>query len=80
MRADSIFKKLKVWSKDENGKDILISLKKADVGAIYLGNANTEFSVKSGTENQTDAIIRKTGVYLKESGGVGTVQHVDLAV
>lgn len=78
--ADSIFKKLKVWSKDENGKDILISLKKADVGAIYLGNANTEFSVKSGTENQTDAIIRKTGVYLKESGGVGTVQHVDLAV
>ncbi|MBP3421949.1 MAG: hypothetical protein J6K37_06750 [Lachnospiraceae bacterium] len=78
--ADSIFKKLKVWSKDENGKDILISLKKVDVGAIYLGNANTEFSMKSGIENQTDAIIRKTGVYLKESGGVGTVQHVDLAV
>lgn len=78
--ADSIFKKLKVWSKDENGKDILISLKKADVGAIYLGNANTEFSMKSGIENQTDAIIRKTGVYLRESGGVGTVQHVDLAV
>ena len=78
--ADSVFKKLKVWSKDENGKDILISLKKADVGAIYLGNANTEFSVKSGIENQTDAIIRKTGIYLKESGGAGTVQHVDLAV
>ena len=78
--ADSVFKKLKVWSKDENGKDILISLKKADVGAIYLGNANTEFSMKSGLENRTDAIIRKTGVYLKESGGVGTVQHVDLAV
>ncbi len=78
--ADSIFKKLKVWSKDENGKDILISLKKADVGAIYLGNANTEFSMKSGVENKTDAIIRKTGIYLKESGGVGTVQHVDLAV
>lgn len=78
--ADSIFKKLKVWSKDENGKDILISLKKADVGAIYLGNANTEFSMKSGIENQTDAIIRKTGIYLKESGGAGTVQHVDLAV
>lgn len=78
--ADSVFKKLKVWSKDENGKDILISLKKADVGAIYLGNANTEFSMKSGLENRTDAIIRKSGVYLKESGGVGTVQHVDLAV
>ncbi|MBQ8188360.1 MAG: hypothetical protein IJZ44_01120 [Lachnospiraceae bacterium] len=78
--ADSVFKKLKVWSKDEKGNDILIDLKKADVGAIYLGNANTEFSVKSGLENRTDAIIRKTGVYLKESGSVGTVQHVDLAV
>jgi hypothetical protein len=78
--ADSVFKKLKVWSKDEKGNDILIDLKKVDVGAIYLGNANTEFSMKSGLENRTDAINRKTGVYLKESGGVGTVQHVDLAV
>lgn len=78
--ADSVFNKLKVWSKDEDGNDVLIDLKKADVGAIYLGNANTEFSMKSGAEDKTDAIIRKTGIYLKESGGVGTVQHVDLAV
>lgn len=78
--ADSVFKRLKIWSKDENGKDVLIDLKKADVGAIYLGNAATEFSVKSGLNNVTDAIVRKTGIYLKESGGVGTVQHVDLAV
>lgn len=78
--ADSIFKDLKIWTKDENGKDVLMNLKDADVGAIYLGNAQTEFSLNNQATQQTNGIIRKTGIYLKESGGVGTVQHVDLAV
>lgn len=78
--ADSIFKDLKIWTKDENGKDVLMNLKDADVGAIYLGSAETEFSLNNQATQQTNGIIRKTGVYLKESGGVGTVQHVDLAV
>lgn len=77
---DDIFSKLKVWMKDENGEDILLSLKDADIGAIYLGNANTEYSFKDEALN-TQAVLRKTGVYLKESTGkVGTVSHVDLAV
>ena len=78
--ADSVFKDLKIWTKEEDGKDVLLDLKKADVGAIYLGNANTEFSLKSEDNRNTNAIIRKTGIYLKESGGAGTLQHVDLAV
>lgn len=75
---DSVFDKLKVWTMDENGKKSLISLQKADVGAIYLGHVGTEFSLKDGYD-RTNALIRSTGVYLKESGGVGTVQQVDLA-
>lgn len=78
--GDSIFKDLKIWTKDEDGNDVLIDLLEADVGAIYLGNAETEFSLKNAENNDTNGIIRKTGIYLKESGGVGTVQHVDLAV
>jgi O6-methylguanine-DNA--protein-cysteine methyltransferase len=78
--ADSVFKNLKIWTKDEDGKDVLMDLKKADVGAIYLGNVDTQFSLNNLETNQTNGIVRKTGVYLKESGGVGTVQHVDLAV
>lgn len=35
--ADAIFSKLKVWTKDVKGNSILMSLKDADVGAIYLG-------------------------------------------
>ncbi|SFH52307.1 hypothetical protein SAMN04487830_10143 [Pseudobutyrivibrio sp. OR37] len=77
---DTIFNKLKVWTKDEEGNDKLLSLKEADVGAIYLGNINTEFSYKDGIGN-TDAVLRKSGIYLKEStGAAGTVAHVDLAL
>jgi len=77
---DSIFDKLKVWTKNEEGKDMLISLKDADVGAIYLDNADTEFSFKDDN-NKTDGVLRKTGIYLKESSGsVGTMAHVDLAL
>jgi len=77
---DSIFQKLKVWMKDEEGNDILLDLKGADIGAIYLGNANTEYSFKDESLN-TNAVLQKTGIYVKESTGkVGTVSHVDLAV
>ncbi len=57
-----------------------MDLKSADVGALYLGNASTEFSLNEMETNKTNGVIRSTGVYLKESGGVGTMQHVDLAV
>jgi len=77
---DDIFSKLKVWIKDENGEDVLLDLKEADIGAIYLGNADTQYSYKDESL-KTNAVLRKTGVFLKESTGkVGTVSHVDLAV
>ncbi|MGN0375637.1 MAG: hypothetical protein ACI4EN_09075 [Butyrivibrio sp.] len=77
---DSVFSRLKVWTKDENGNDYLIDLKKADVGAIYLSNADTQFSLKDA-DNDLNAEIKKTGIYLKEStGAVGTLNHVDLVV
>lgn len=77
---DSIFSRLKVWTKDSEGNDYLIDLKKADVGAIYLGNQDTQFSLKDDA-NRLNAEIKKTGIYLKESSGaVGTLNHVDLVV
>ena len=77
---DSIFSKLKVWTKDEYGNDYLIDLKEADVGAIYLRNADTQFSLKNDV-NKLNAEIKKTGIYLRESTGeVGTLNHVDLVI
>lgn len=77
--GDDIYSKLKLWSKDEDGNDRLISLKDADVGAIYLGSAATDFHLNDASNN-TNGMVRQTGIYLRESGGVGTVQHVDLAM
>lgn len=76
---DEVFNSLKIWTKDEEGNNMLVSLKDANVGAIYLGKADTQFSLND-EENKTDAVIRSTGVYLKESGEVGTIQHVDLVI
>ncbi len=79
--ADEVFRNLRIWTKDEDGNDHLISLKDADVGAIFLGEASTDFSLNSMDTNSTNAVIRNTGVFLRESSGaVGTVQHVDFAV
>lgn len=76
---DEVFSKLKVWCKDENGKDILMDLKQADIGAIYLGVSQTEFTL-GGADGYRDGVIRSTGVFLRESTGAGTVQHVDLSL
>ncbi len=77
---DEIFDKLRVWSKDKDGKDVLKTLKEADVGAIYLGSTNSQFSLTDKKDNEVLGAVRSTGIYLKESTGMaGTVQQVDLA-
>ncbi len=76
---DAVFEKLRVWCKDENGEDILMNLKEADIGAIYLGAQSTEFTLH-GMDGATDGVIRSTGLFLRESGSVSTMQHVDMAV
>lgn len=76
--ADAIYEHLKVWYKDENGNDKLISLKEADVGAIYLGSEKTQFSL-TGSQNELNGMVRSTGIFLRESGGSGTISQIDLA-
>ena len=84
---DSIWSKLKIWCKDENGNDVLYKLSDQGVGAICLENVSTDFTMQGdrkaqdGTMNAnvTNAVIRKTGIFLYENGNVGTVQHVDMA-
>ncbi len=77
--ADDIFNKLLIWTKDENGKDMLYHLKDKGVGAISLESINTDFSLKDIKDGATNAVIRQTGIFLYENGGVGTMQHLDLA-
>lgn len=76
--GDAIWSKLKIWCKDENGKDVLYRLADKGVGAICLQKAATDFTLQ-GAQGQTNGAIRSTGVFLYENGNVGTVQHVDVA-
>lgn len=77
--ADEIWSQLKIWTKDENGKDVLYSLSDKGVGSICLKNNATEFALTSKEDNEKNAMIRKTGIFLYENGNVGTMQHLDLA-
>ncbi len=77
--GDEIWNKLKIWVMDENGNKQLYSLAEKGVGAICLQNASTDFAL-TGENNQTNGMIRRTGIFLYENGGAGTVQHVDLAL
>lgn len=75
---DEVWEQLKIWTKDENGNDVLYRLADKGVGAICLRNAATDFTQKA-QDGRTLGAVRSTGIFLYENGNVGTVQHVDVA-
>lgn len=75
---DAVWDKLKIWCKDENGKDVLYRLADKGVGAICLQNVSTDFTIQ-GQGGKTQGVVRNTGVFLYENGLAGTIQHVDMA-
>ena len=77
--ADSIYKSLRIWTRDSSGNDQLFALGQKDVGAIYLGNLSTPFDLKD-SDNTLLGQVANSGLFLKESGGVGTVQQLNLVV
>jgi hypothetical protein len=74
---DAVYDKLQVWSMDADGTDRLMKLKEAGVGAIALTRVATPFSVKDDT-NALVGQVRSSGIFLLESGGVGSIQQIDL--
>lgn len=76
---DSIFDRLRIWTRDEAGNDVLFALGQKGIGAICLGSASTAFSLMDRGNNE-NGLIQKTGIFLNEDGTAGTIQHVDLVV
>ena len=74
---DAVYEQLRVWIKDASGKDLLSTLKQANVGAIALARTETPFEIKTSS-NELLGQIRSSGIFLREDGSVGTVQQVDL--
>lgn len=77
--ADAIYQHLRIWMPDEKGGGSLQTLSEADVGAIALSHVNTPFSMRNAA-NEALGEVRQSGFFLRESGGAGTIQQVDLSV
>jgi hypothetical protein len=76
---DSVYSRLSVWTPDANGGGALRGLKEADVGALALARVATPFELRSQS-NESLGQIRSSGIFLQESGGIGSLQQVDLSV
>ncbi|WP_300454083.1 VCBS repeat-containing protein [Accumulibacter sp.] len=77
--GDAAYKSLRVWMRDGAGKDQLVGLTQAGIGALGVARVASEFSLKNSS-NDLLGQIRSTGLYLKEDGQAGTLQQIDLAV
>ena len=75
---DDVFEQLLIWTKDENGDENLFGLSDKNVGAMYLGAVSTSFDLRANNELQGQ--LKESSIYLKEDGGVGTLQEIDLVV
>ncbi len=75
---DPMFGKLSILTMGENGNTALFSLGQAGVGAIYLQETETEYSLANGQE--ADGVMRASSVFLRENGTAGTIHHIDLTI
>lgn len=76
---DPAFAQLRLWRPDGRGHGALQSLAERDVAAIGTANVASQFALR-GNGNSDLGAIRSTGLYLTESGAVGTAQQIDLSV
>lgn len=76
---DPIYDRLRIWQKDADGRDHLLVLGQAGIGAIFLGHAASPFDLKD-QENNLIGRVRSSGVFIRENGSAGTIQQVDLVV
>jgi hypothetical protein len=70
---DTVFDKLKVWTKDEEGNENFYSLKDLGIGALYLQNVSTQFEFDEGN-------LAKSSIFLRENGSAGMISEIDLKV
>jgi hypothetical protein len=78
--ADSIYHKLRIWQRHADGSQQLIGLGEKNIGAIYLGHLTTPFQLKAENDNQSLGEVASSGIYLKETGEIGTIQQINFTV
>ncbi len=77
--SDSIYDKLRIWTRTPSGESRLFALGEKGVGAICLEHVSSSFDL-TDSQNQLLGRVRETGVYLSENGSPGIIQELDLVV
>jgi len=75
---DAIFNKLRIWIKDSNNEDKLLGLGEVGIGAIYLVNNDTKFTLTN--ETGIAGQLKQSSIFIKENGDVGIIQNIDYAL
>lgn len=75
---DSIFKSLKIWMIGEDGLEQLIGLKEAGVGAIYLSDVASSYTLIN--DEHELGIIKGSSIYLTEDGKANVIHEVDIKI
>ena len=76
--ADSIYNRLRIWTRNGAGGDQLLALGDKNIGAPYPGKIAPDFSLKNSENNKLQGQVRASGLFLFESGAVGSLQQLDL--
>ena len=77
--SDTIYRNLFVWTRDADGQDSLQGLNEAGVGALYVSSVDSPFALKD-SQNELRGQIVRTGVFLREDGGAGTLQQLNVVI
>ncbi|MGE5254362.1 MAG: hypothetical protein ACM3N7_10390 [Planctomycetaceae bacterium] len=77
--SEAIYRSLFVRTRDAEGNDSLQGLKEAGVGALYVSSADSPFALKD-SENSLCGQIVRTGIFLQENGGAGTLQQLNVVI
>lgn len=72
-KNDPIFDRLRIWSKDQEGNDILLGLGEKGIGAIYLGGLRLPLP----DDNGLGSGVVVGGLYIKKDGTVGNMFQIE---
>lgn len=77
--GDSVFTDLLFYQKDREGNDKTQKISDLGIGALYLGHQATPFQVKDNN-NELQAEVRSSGIFINENSSTGSLQQIDLVV
>lgn len=77
--GDAALKQLYVWEPGVAGDGVLRPLRDLDIGALAVTAVVTPFELRTSNNDSLGA-VRASSVYLREGGGAGAVQQIDLNV